>query len=122
MEGDCVLVIKVFYNPKRGDIVLFKAKAIVKDVKKQLNQISRIVGLPGEKVRIDEDHKDYINDILLNEPYAKFNQKLPVSETEKDEDVFWVSRQIPLEIELSANNYLVMHDMRGEHKLSGEKN
>jgi hypothetical protein len=34
MEGDYVLIFKVFYNPKRGDIVVFKAKAMVKDFKK----------------------------------------------------------------------------------------
>jgi signal peptidase I len=68
--GDRVLVNKLSYHlhdVNRGDIIVFErpdgaADTEIKDL------IKRVIALPGEKV-ILQDHKVYINDHLLNEPY-----------------------------------------------------
>jgi signal peptidase I len=52
-----------FNEPERGDIIVFKYP---KDNKQYF--IKRIIGLPGEHVRIDNDGV-YINDIKLSENY-----------------------------------------------------
>jgi signal peptidase I len=66
--GDFVLVNKAiyFFNklPKLGDVVVFRYP---------LNPdatpyIKRVIGLPGNEVRIDSG-KVYVNGVLLNEPY-----------------------------------------------------
>lgn len=53
-----------FEKPKRGDVVVFKYPY---DNTRYF--IKRIVGLPGETVRIDNG-KVFINDTQLDEPYA----------------------------------------------------
>jgi len=52
-----------FNEPSRGDIVVFKYP---KDPKQFF--IKRVIGLPGEKVRI-QDSRIYINGTILNEGY-----------------------------------------------------
>lgn len=52
-----------FDHPQRGDIVVFKYP---KDTKQYF--IKRVIGLPGERVKID-DNKIYINGTILNEAY-----------------------------------------------------
>lgn len=52
-----------FNQPQRGDIVVFKYP---KDPKQFF--IKRVVGLPGERVKI-EDNKIYIDGTILNEAY-----------------------------------------------------
>ena len=52
-----------FDHPQRGDIVVFKYP---KDTKQYF--IKRVIGLPGERVKID-DNKIYINGTVLNEAY-----------------------------------------------------
>jgi len=68
--GDHILVNKFIYylkDPQRGDIIVFKYP---KDKKRDF--IKRLVALPGETIEI-RDKKVYINGILLDEPYAVFN-------------------------------------------------
>lgn len=48
-----------FGDPQRGDVIIFKRT-------ENKDYIKRVIGLPGEKIRI-EDCAIYINDILLNE-------------------------------------------------------
>lgn len=60
-EGDIVVSVKNM-NFERGDIVSFyyNNKILVK----------RVIAFEGEWVNIDEDGNVYVNDVLLDEPYA----------------------------------------------------
>ncbi|MFV1948389.1 MAG: signal peptidase I [Anaerolineales bacterium] len=65
-HGEFVIVSKINYRigePERGDVVVF-------DFPRNITQeyIKRIVGLPGEQIRI-EDGNVYVNGLLLTEPY-----------------------------------------------------
>jgi signal peptidase I len=65
-EGEYVIVDKVSYSfrqPSRGDIVVLKQIG-------NPDLIKRIIGLPGETVRVSEG-KLYLNDQPLDEPYLK---------------------------------------------------
>lgn len=79
LVGDHILVNKFVYGikipfinkeiisfgaPSRGDIVVFRYPV---DPSKDF--IKRVIGLPGDTVRI-QDKKVYVNDQLLNEPYV----------------------------------------------------
>lgn len=68
-HGDNLIVDKISYRfsePERFDIVVFPFQH-------QANTfyIKRIIGLPGESVRIDEEGKIYINEEVLEENYGK---------------------------------------------------
>lgn len=70
-HGDLLIVKKYenIINPKkhrRGDIIIFFPPT--KNKKKLY--IKRIIGLPGDKIRIEEG-KIFINEKLLNEPYIE---------------------------------------------------
>lgn len=74
--GDRLLVDKIIYkatNLNREDIVVFappiKAKALLDPSHKNDDLIKRIIGLPGDKIRII-DGKIEVNDQLLTETYV----------------------------------------------------
>lgn len=63
-NGEYLLTNKLTYRfnqPKRGDIIIFKAPN-----NEKYDYIKRIVALPGEKISL-KNGKIYINDILLDE-------------------------------------------------------
>jgi len=67
--NDYVVVNKLAYKlgqPSRGDIIVFKYPPDPT----QIPYIKRVIGLPGDQVRISGG-KVYINGVLLNEPYLK---------------------------------------------------
>lgn len=69
-DGEFLLTDKISYrfdNPKRGDVIVFKAP----DGKDEY--IKRIIALPGEKIMI-ENGKVFINGKILNEPYLSPEQ------------------------------------------------
>ncbi len=68
-ESDFVVVNKLSYKlgmPGRGDIVVFRVPF---DPTSE-PYIKRVIGLPGDTVRI-ANRKVYVNDVLLDEPYIK---------------------------------------------------
>ncbi|HJQ70575.1 MAG TPA: signal peptidase I [Blastocatellia bacterium] len=64
-DGDRVFVSKDVAELRRGDIVVFHYP---QDTTKSF--VKRIVGLPGETIKIDREGKLYINGVLTNEPYV----------------------------------------------------
>lgn len=68
-DGDNLIVDKITYrfkNPERYDIIVFPFQ-----YEKDTYYIKRIIGLPGETVRIDSDGVIYINDKELTEYYGR---------------------------------------------------
>ncbi len=68
-HGDNLIVDKISYrfsDPERFDIVVFPFQ-----YEENTFYIKRIIGLPGESVRIDEQGNIYINEVLLEENYGK---------------------------------------------------
>jgi signal peptidase I len=51
-------------EPQRGDIVVFDFPGNPSD-----DYVKRIIGLPGETVRIDEQGQVFVDDVPLDEPY-----------------------------------------------------
>ena len=99
-NADHLIVDKITYrftDPKRFDIVIFPYKYAEK---KNTYYIKRVIGLPGETVRIAEDGSIYINDKLLEENYGiNYN------------DTLW-NRGKGEGITLGDNEYFVMGDNR----------
>ena len=65
-DGDYLLTDKISYRlhePKRGDVVVFRAPK-----NEEYDYIKRIIGLPGERIKIERG-KVFINDQILEEPY-----------------------------------------------------
>jgi signal peptidase I len=65
-NNDSLWVDKISYrigDPERFDVIIF-------DYDENTDYVKRIIGLPGEKVRIDQDGNIYINDELLEENYG----------------------------------------------------
>lgn len=97
-HGDNLIVDKISYRftePKRFDIVVFPFQ-----YEENTFYIKRIIGLPGESVRIDENGKIYINDELLEENYGK--------EVIKPENIGLAEDTI----QLGEDEYFVMGDNR----------
>ena len=68
-NSDHLIVDKITYRfsaPKRFDIIVFPYQYA-----EDTYYIKRIVGLPGEQVRIDDEGHIYINDEVLQESYGK---------------------------------------------------
>ena len=68
--GDTVLMDTLIYqvgSPKRGDVIAFKPNGSGTGH----SSIKRVIGLPGETVRIDQNGNIYINGKLLKENYGK---------------------------------------------------
>ena len=67
-DGDNLIVDKIsyrFHDPERFDVIVFPFEG-----KDETYYIKRIIGLPGEDVRIDTDGNIYINDEILEEHYG----------------------------------------------------
>lgn len=78
-----------FSDPQRGDVVIFK---FPQDTSKFF--IKRIIGLPGERVTIEEGEVKILKpsveeEIILDEPYIKI-PKNSYSETNLSEDEYFV--------------------------------
>ena len=68
-DGDNLIVDKWTYHthdPERFDIVVFPYK-----YEKDTYYIKRVIGMPGESVRIDSYGNIFINDVVLEESYGR---------------------------------------------------
>lgn len=68
-DGDNLIVDKIsyrFHDPERYDIIIFPYK-----YEEDTYYIKRIIGLPGEHVRIDDSGNIYINEKVLKESYGR---------------------------------------------------
>jgi signal peptidase I len=91
-DGQLVLVNRFAYwrsEPTRGDIVALRLAG------PSVLYIKRIVGMPGDRVRI-EAGTVYVNDTALTEPYVRRRQRWQVPETV-----------------LATDEYLMIGDNRG---------
>ena len=88
-NGDNLIVDKLtyrFHEPERFDIIVFPYQD-------GTYYIKRIIGLPGETVRIDEEGSIYINGERLQESYGKEVIKNPgcaIEEITLDDDSYFV--------------------------------
>ena len=106
-DGEYLLTDKISYRfnqPKRGDVVVFKAPP---DYKEEF--IKRIVGLPGETISIHENHV-YINGKIFEESY------LP-SDAITQNGSFLKEGQ---EVTVPKNSYFVLGDNRS-HSLDSRR-
>ncbi|MBO4457541.1 MAG: signal peptidase I [Butyrivibrio sp.] len=101
-DEDSLLIEKISYrfgDPKRFDIVVFPYSDEYTD---EVYFIKRVIGLPGERVRIDYDGNIYINDQILEENYGK--------------EVIADPGRAAEEIVLGEDEYFVMGDNRNNSK------
>jgi len=66
-EGQFIVVNKLAYRwsePDRGEIIVFHFP-----LNPEKRYIKRIIGLPGDRIEVREDHVVYINGIATDEPY-----------------------------------------------------
>ena len=100
-ENDNLIVDKITYrfsDPQRFDIIVFPYEpnfAYYVDTE-PVYYIKRIIGMPGERIRIDEQGNIYINDKILEESYGK--------------EVIMYAGRASETIELGENEYFVMGD------------
>ncbi len=97
-DGEYILTDKVSYRfgtPKRGDVVIFRAPQ-----NRELDYIKRVIGLPGERIKIYADQV-FINGQILNESYLKNTPTYPGD--------FLRSGQ---EFQIPADEYIVFGDNR----------
>lgn len=95
-DGDNLIVDKIsyrFHEPERYDIIIFPYQ-----YEEDTFYIKRIIGLPGERVRIDDAGNIYVNGELLNESYGREVMQNPG--TARDE------------ITLGEDEYFVLGDNR----------
>jgi len=70
-DGEYLLTDKLTYQfsePKRGDVVVFKAPASEPCAENECEYIKRIIGIPGDTVKVEEQ-KVYLNGNLLDQKF-----------------------------------------------------
>lgn len=79
-QGDRLIAEKFIYHftePKEGDVVVFHAPKLALEMNNQeydpghpVEFVKRVIGVPGDHVKIKQFDGVYINDNKLNEPYT----------------------------------------------------
>lgn len=95
-DGDNLIVDKIsyrFHDPERYDIIIFPYQ-----YEEKTYYIKRIIGMPGEKIRIDDAGNIYVNGKVLDETYGREIIKDP-----------GIARD---EIALGEDEYFVLGDNR----------
>lgn len=98
-NGEYLLIEKVAYRfkePTRGDVIVFRYPN-----NPSVNYIKRVIGLPGETIRIF-NNEVYVNSRLLNEDYLAPEEKTIVNRNPDQ----------PYEIKLGDHEMFVMGDNR----------
>lgn len=106
-NGEYLFIEKVSYklkSPKRGDVVVFRYP---RDVR--YNYIKRVIGLPGERVRITNGQVS-INDKVLTEEYVTAGQPTLIDN----------KPELNYEITLESNQYFMLGDNRAHSSDSRE--
>jgi signal peptidase I len=90
--GDQIIVTRVYNtkNLKRGDIIVFYSNEL------KLRLVKRLVGLPGDKIVINDSGEMFLNGVKKAEPYVVYPDKKPG------------------EFNVPANHYLFMGDNRSD--------
>jgi len=102
-SGEYIIVDKISYRftpPKRGDVVVLNPDSKMPD----LSYIKRIIGLPGEKVIIEDGIVKIVSgdkEEVLREPYLGHNNK-----------TYTNTFQDRLVVNLGENEYFVLGDNR----------
>ena len=100
-DGDNLWIDKLTYRfeePKRFDIVVFPYQD------SSVYYIKRIIGLPGEKIRIDDEGNIYVNGTPLNDEFG-YEPIEPGMVGRANKDIF-----------LGDNEYFVLGDNRNDSK------
>lgn len=98
-NNEYILTDKITYRfaePTRGDVIIFKAPK-----NPEVDYIKRIIGLPAERVKI-QNSSVYVNGRILNEPYVKDPTTLSLGNY----------MQEGVEIVVPPDEYLVLGDNR----------
>ncbi|MBI4129725.1 signal peptidase I [Candidatus Roizmanbacteria bacterium] len=106
-SGDYILTEKVSYRfrlPQRGEVIVFKAPNRPKD-----DYIKRVIGLPGETVRISGGVV-FINDKVLTETYEPESNRTSGGRFLPEDQIFTVP----------DNSYFVLGDNRSHSSDSRE--
>jgi signal peptidase I len=100
-EGEIAECKKIEYekNVKRGDIIIFER---FKDDGTSYEVCKRVIGIPGDKVLLD-DNKIYVNDKLLDEIYLTDDNKLELTNH---------GEKINYKFILGSDDYYVLGDNR----------
>lgn len=105
-DGDNLLVDKLTYSfrtPERFEIVVFPYK-----YEPNTNYIKRVIGLPGETIRIDEEGNILIDGQVLDENYGR--------------EVITDPGRAYVDVELGEDEYFVMGDNRNNSQDSRDPN
>ncbi|EYE89371.1 signal peptidase [Fervidicella metallireducens AeB] len=70
MPGDRIIATRIhdFSKLKRGDIIVFKSDEL------NLKLVKRLIGLPKDKIVINNKGELFVNGEKLNEPYVIYNE------------------------------------------------
>ena len=130
-EGDRLLATKYVYHftpPKRGDVVVFDAppaalrlQSQTYDPKQPVEYVKRVIGVPGDRIRIKSFDGVYLNGERLNEPYINDvpNYNFPLSSGSLNISDDEVRKQLRPqikdgELEVPENYLFVLGDNRQE--------
>jgi signal peptidase I len=86
-SGEVVLINTISYRlsrPARGDIIAFYHDGPTREV-----YIKRIIGLPGDRIRVDRG-RVYVNGVAITEPYVRFPDGRSFPETDVPPDALYV--------------------------------
>jgi len=107
-NGEFLLTDKISYRfgtPQRGDVIIFKAPPSEPCAEIECEYIKRIIGTPGDTVKVSEG-KIYINNQILTEPY------LPKGLTTSPGSFLRENQ----EVKIPPNEYLPLGDNRNQSR------